>query len=72
MLNVYPTSKLRNVAIVGHVSSGKTSLTEAMLFNAGHTNRLGRVDDGTTVTDFHPEETKRNITICHLSPGGVE
>lgn len=62
-MNVYPTSKLRNVAIVGHVSSGKTSLTEAMLFNAGHTNRLGRVDDGTTVTDFHPEETKRKITI---------
>ena len=62
-MKVYPTGKIRNVAFVGHVGAGKTSLVEAMLFNAGHTTRLGKVDDGTTVTDFHPEETKRKITI---------
>lgn len=55
--------KLRNVALVSHVSCGKTSLAEAMLFKAGATNRLGSVDQGNSVLDFEPEELKRSITI---------
>ncbi len=57
------TEQLRNVAIMAHVGSGKTSLGEAMLLNGKATNRLGRVDDGTSHLDFEPEEVKRRITI---------
>lgn len=53
----------RNIALVSHGGAGKTSLAEVMLFNAGATNRLGRVEDGNTVMDFEPEEIKRNISI---------
>lgn len=62
-MKVYPTEKIRNVAVVAHGGAGKTSLTEALLFNAGATKRLGRVDEGNTVTDYHPEEIKRKVTI---------
>ena len=55
--------KLRNVALVAHGGAGKTSLAEAMLFKAGVTNRLGRVEDGNTVMDFEPEELKRQTSI---------
>ncbi|NMA96339.1 MAG: elongation factor G [Clostridiales bacterium] len=57
------TKDIRNIAIVGHGNEGKTILTESMLFNAGVTDRLGRIEDGTTVTDYDPEETKRQISI---------
>ncbi|MGA7829230.1 MAG: elongation factor G [Geobacteraceae bacterium] len=57
------TAKVRNVGIVAHGGAGKTSLTEAILFAAGTIDRLGRVDDGTTSTDFEPEEVKRQITV---------
>lgn len=59
----YPTSQIRNIAIAGHNGTGKTSLAEAMLFLAGATNRLGRVEDGTTVCDYDPDEIKRKNTI---------
>jgi elongation factor G len=55
--------KIRNLGIVGHGGVGKTSLVEAMLFAAGAVNRLGRVEDGSTTTDFDPDEIKRKISI---------
>jgi len=55
--------KLRNVGILGHGGTGKTSLGEAMLFAGGATQRMGRVEDGSTVFDFEPEEARRHISI---------
>jgi len=55
--------KIRNIALVAHQGAGKTSLAEAMLFNAGVINRLGRVEDGNTTLDYEPEEIKRQTTI---------
>ena len=56
-------AKIRNIGIVGHGGVGKTSLVEGILFAAGVVNRLGRVDDGTTTTDFDPDEIKRKISL---------
>ena len=55
--------KLRNFALVGHSGAGKTSLVEAMLYDAGVTTRLGRIEEGNTVLDFEPEEVKRGASI---------
>jgi elongation factor G len=55
--------KIRNIGFVGHGGVGKTSLVEAILFASGATTRIGRVDDGTTVTDFDPDEIKRKISL---------
>jgi len=57
------TAHIRNLALIGHSGCGKTSLAEALLFSTGATNRLGKVDDGSSVLDFEPEEIKRKITI---------
>jgi elongation factor G len=59
----YPTDHVRNILIVGHGGAGKTSLVEAVLHASGATNRVGRVEDGTTVTDFEPEETRKQISV---------
>lgn len=67
----YTTDKIKNVGIVAHGGAGKTSLAEAILYNAGLTTRIGKVDDGSTVTDYLPEEIKRQVTI-NLTPAPFE
>ena len=59
----YATEKIRNVCLMSHGGAGKTSLAEAMLFNTGVLDRLGKVVDGNTTTDYDPEEVKRKISI---------
>ena len=63
MSTKFTTDSIRNVAITGHSDTGKTSLVSAMLFNSGAINRLLKVDDGNTVTDFDDDEHERKITI---------
>lgn len=55
--------QIRNIGLIGHTGAGKTSVAEAILFDSGVTPRLGRVDDGSSVLDFDPEEVKRRVTI---------
>ena len=58
------TGKIRNVAVVGHRGTGKTSLVEAMLYQAGAVNRLGTVEAGTTVSDWDEEEHRRQMSLA--------
>lgn len=60
----YTTERLRNIVLVGHSSSGKTTLAEAMVFNSGATSRRGRVEDGTTVSDWDDEAIRRTISVA--------
>jgi elongation factor G len=62
-VKIYEGANIRNVAVMGHADAGKTSLVSAMLFTAGSTQRLGRVDDGSTVTDYDEEEVSRSMSI---------
>src|SRR6188508_3670174 len=62
-MKVYDATSIRNIAVVGHGGSGKTQLVSAMLFVAGAVNRMGKVDDGSTVTDFDDEEIARKHTL---------
>ncbi len=59
----YEVDNIRNVGLFGHGGDGKTSLAEAILFTAGENNRLGRVDDGSSVMDYEPEEVERRMTL---------
>jgi len=70
-MKVYSTQDIRNLGIVGHGDAGKTSLVAAMLFAGGATGRLGRVDEGSTTTDFDEEEIARKISL-NLAPAYVE
>jgi len=62
-MKVYDAANIRNVALIGHSASGKTQLVSAALFDAGTVNRFGKVDEGTTVTDFDEEEIARKHTL---------
>src|SRR5690349_25060633 len=62
-MKVYDAAAIRNVAIVGHSGSGKTQLVSAILSDAGMVNRFGKVDEGTTVTDYDEEEIARKHTL---------
>lgn len=63
-MKVYDAHSIRNVALVGHSGAGKTQLVSALLFDAGAVNRFGRVDEGTTVTDYDEEEISRKHTLA--------
>jgi elongation factor G len=62
-VKTYEPDRIRNVVLIGHSSAGKTALTEALLFTAGATNRMGRIEDGNTVSDFDPDEIERQSSI---------
>ena len=62
-MNVYTTDKIRNVVLLGHAGAGKTSLVEAMAYLSGITNRMGKISDGNTISDYDKEETKRLFSI---------
>lgn len=62
-MKVYPSRNIRNIGFVSHQGTGKTSLVEAFIYNTGVTSRLGKVDEGNTVSDYHQEEIKRKSTV---------
>ena len=67
-MDVFRTDRIRNVVLLGHGGAGKTTLAEAMAYLAGMTNRLGRVEDGNTVSDYDKEEIKRHFSINTSDP----
>ena len=62
-MQTYGLDNIHNTILLSHGGAGKTSLSEAMLFTAGVTTRLGKVDEGNTVSDYDPDEIKRKISI---------
>ncbi|MFQ6098765.1 MAG: GTP-binding protein, partial [Armatimonadota bacterium] len=75
-MKTYQPGDIRNIALIGHRGSGKTSVAEALLFAAGAIERMGSVDEGTTTTDFEPEEHARKMSIqaavCFAEPDGCK
>ena len=73
-MNVYETDRIRNIALVGHQGSGKTMLSEAMLLTTGVLQRMGTIAEGTTVSDYHPSEKEREMSVfaslIHVEYGG--
>src|SRR5256714_5258150 len=68
-MRVYKTPEIRNVAVVGHGASGKTSLVDALAFVAGTSRRHGAVEDGTALTDYTPHENESKYSINLALPG---
>jgi elongation factor G len=62
-MNVYRAQQIRNVAVIAHGGSGKTSLIDAALYDSGAVNRIGKVDDGSSISDYDPDEIKKNMSI---------
>ncbi|HEU5348715.1 MAG TPA: elongation factor G [Ktedonobacterales bacterium] len=62
-MNVYRAQQIRNVAVIAHGGSGKTSLMDAALFDSGAVNRIGKVDDGSSISDYDPDEIKRHMSL---------
>ena len=62
-MNIYETKQIRNVVVLGHGGCGKTTMVEAMAYVTGVTNRMGKVSDGNTISDFDKEEIKRLFSI---------
>ena len=72
----YASNNIRNILIAGHAGSGKTTLTEALVYFSGASERMGRVEDGTTISDFDPEEAKRkaslSASVVPVEYGGIK
>ena len=62
-MRAYHSNEIGNVVVLGHSGSGKTSVIEAMAYRAGLTNRIGRIEDGNTLSDYSPEEIKRHSSV---------
>ena len=62
-MEIFDTSHVKNIALLGHAGSGKTTLAEAMIFEAGLIDRMGKVQEGTTMSDYHDLERERGNSI---------